>query len=241
MATPRTPRGGAEHRALVAWDVDKTLIDAGLAGGDIMDVAVGRTLDRVFEHRVRFGGKTDPRIAAEILAAGDVPLPHDGHVATVLTHLEDVLRERAHLLTEQGSVLPGVRETLKRLHDLGAVQTVLTGNIRPNALVKVSAFGLDEFLDLEIGAFGSDHASRPQLLPLVLERAASKYGRTWTPRQTWVVGDTEFDHECAAASGARCLLVATGSVGYDTLRALGADAVRRDLSDVEAIVSLLSG
>lgn len=229
------------ERPLVAWDVDKTLIDAGPAGSDIMDVAVSRALDRVLEHRVRFGGKTDPRIAAEILAAGDVPLPHDEHVATVLTHLEDVLRERAHLLAEQGRVLPGVRETLKRLHDLGVVQTVLTGNIRPNAIVKVTAFGLDEYLDLEVGAFGSDHASRPQLLPLVLERAALKYGRTWTPRQTWVVGDTEFDHECAAASGARCLLVATGKVGYDTLSTLGADAVRYDLSDVDDTVSLLTG
>ncbi|HEX6447664.1 MAG TPA: HAD family hydrolase [Streptosporangiales bacterium] len=225
---------------LVAWDVDKTLIEAGPAGSEIMDVAVSRTLERVLEHEVRFGGKTDPRIAAEILAAGGVPLPHDGHVATVLAHLEDVLRERAHLLAEQGRVLPGVRETLKRLHDLGAVQTVLTGNIRPNALVKVAAFGLDEFLDLEIGAFGSDHASRPRLLPLVLERAALKYGHAWTPDRTWVVGDTEFDHECAVASGARCLLVATGRVDYDTLSALGADAVRHDLSDVDAVVSLLS-
>jgi phosphoglycolate phosphatase len=226
---------------LVAWDVDRTLIDAGRAGSDIMDVAVSRTLDRVLDHEVRFGGKTDPRIAAEILAAGDVPPPHDDHVATVLTHLADVLRERAHLLAEQGRVLPGVRETLKRLHDLGVVQTVLTGNISPNAFVKVSAFGLDEYLDMEIGAFGSDHASRPQLLPLVLERAALKYGHAWTPERTWVVGDTEFDHECAAASGARCLLVATGSVDYDTLGTLGADAVRHDLSDVEATVSLLSG
>lgn len=225
---------------LVLWDVDRTLIDAGRPGRDIMDVAVNRTVDRVLDHEVRFGGKTDPRIAAEILAAGDVPLPHDDHVATVLTHLEDVLRERAHLLAEQGRVLPGVRETLKRLHDLGVVQTVLTGNIRPNAFVKVSAFGLDEYLDMEIGAFGSDHASRPQLLPLVLERAALKYGHAWTPERTWVIGDTEFDHECAAASDARCLLVATGSVDYDTLRTLGADAVRHDLSDVEAVVSLLT-
>jgi phosphoglycolate phosphatase-like HAD superfamily hydrolase len=72
---------------LVAWDVDKTMIDAGPAGNDIMDAAVRRTLDRVLAHEVRFGGKTDPRIAAEILAAGGVPAPYDEHVATVLTHL----------------------------------------------------------------------------------------------------------------------------------------------------------
>lgn len=241
MTTPRTPRGAAHHLPLVAWDVDRTLIAAGPAGSEIMDVAVSRTLDRVLDHDVRFGGKTDPRIAAEILAACGVPLPHDDHVETVLTHLEDALRERAHLLAEQGQVLPGVRETLKRLHDMGVVQTVLTGNIKPNALVKLSAFGLDEYLDLEIGAFGSDHASRPQLLPLLLERAALKYGRGWPPERTWVVGDTEFDHECAVTSGARSLLVATGSVSYDALSALGADAVRHDLSDVDEVVALLTG
>lgn len=225
---------------LVVWDVDQTLIDAGKAGRDIMNVAVTRTLEREPVHGVRFGGKTDPRIAAEILAASGVSPPYDAYVADVLAHLEQVLAERAHLLADGGRVLPGVRETLTRVRATGALQTVLTGNIRPNALVKLSAFQLQSFVDPEVGAFGSDHPHRPRLLPLLLERAACAYDRRWEPENTWIIGDTEFDYECAAASGARCLLVATGGTSHADLSALGADAVLPDLSDVASVVDLLT-
>ncbi|MQA78673.1 MAG: HAD hydrolase-like protein [Streptosporangiales bacterium] len=225
---------------LVAWDVDQTLLSSGTAGRDIMQTAVTRAVGEALTYDVWFGGKTDPRIAGEILVSGGVPTPHDAHVADVLVHLEQVLAERAHLIAADGHLMPGVRETLTRLRADGVVQTVLTGNIRPNAVVKLAAFGLEEFLDVEIGAFGSDHADRPKLLPLVLERAERAYGRRWEPEQTWIVGDTEFDYECAAASGARCLLVATGRSSYDELSALGADAVLPDLSDVDEVVRLLT-
>lgn len=225
---------------LVAWDVDQTLLSSGTAGRDIMQTAVARAVGETQPYDVWFGGKTDPRIAGEILVAGGVPAPHDSHVAEVLAHLEQVLAERAARIADDGHLMPGVLETLTRLRDLGATQTVLTGNIKPNAVVKLAAFGLEDYLDLGIGAFGSDHADRPKLLPLVLERAERAYGRRWAPEQTWIVGDTEFDHECAAASGARCLLVATGRSSYDDLSALGADAVLHDLSDVDEVVRLLT-
>lgn len=225
---------------LVAWDVDQTLLTSGPAGRDIMDVAITRVIDRQPVHEVYFGGKTDPRIATEILVEAGVPAPHNDHVADVLVHLEQVLAERAHLLAGDGRVLPGVPEALSRLQAAGATQTVLTGNIKPNAIVKLAAFGLDAFVDVEIGAYGSDHADRPRLLPLLLDRAAAAHGRRWRPEETWVVGDTEFDYECAAASGAKCLLVATGRLGYDELSTLGADAVLPDLSDTDAVVSLLT-
>lgn len=225
---------------LVAWDVDQTLLTSGTAGRDIMETAITRALGRALTHDVWFGGKTDPRIAGEILASGGIPAPHDAHVADVLVHLEQVLAERAARIADDGHLMPGVRETLTRLRDLGVVQTALTGNIKPNAVVKLAAFGLEEFLDLGIGAFGSDHADRPKLLPLVLDRAERVYGRRWAPEQTWIVGDTEFDYECAAASGARCLLVATGRSSHDELSALGADAVLPDLSDVDEVVRLLT-
>jgi phosphoglycolate phosphatase-like HAD superfamily hydrolase len=55
-----------------------------------------------------------------------------------------------------------------------------------------------------------------------------------------VVGDTARDLACARAAGARCLLVATGRIPFGDLEPLGADGVRTDLSDVEAVAALLS-
>jgi phosphoglycolate phosphatase len=34
------------------------------------------------------------------------------------------------------------------------VQSVLSGNMKPNALIKLSAFGLDGYLDFEVGGYG---------------------------------------------------------------------------------------
>jgi phosphoglycolate phosphatase-like HAD superfamily hydrolase len=55
----------------------------------------------------------------------------------------------------------------------------------------------------------------------------------------WVVGDTARDLECAQVVGAHCALVATGR-GSEDLRALGADVVWPDLSDVAAVMDVLA-
>ena len=60
------------------------------------------------------------------------------------------------------------------------------------------------------------------------------------PSETWVIGDTPRDYECARAGGAHCLLVATGRFKLDELSGLGADAVVADLADTEAVVDLLT-
>ena len=52
------------------------------------------------------------------------------------------------------------------------IQSLLTGNIQTNALLKVSAFDLDRWLDIEVGAYGSDpHEERSDLVAVARERA----------------------------------------------------------------------
>ena len=43
------------------------------------------------------------------------------------------------------------------------VQSVLTGNVRPMAEMKLGALGLDRHLDLEAGAYGESHEARADL------------------------------------------------------------------------------
>ena len=106
--------------------------------------------------------------------------------------------------------------------DPRVVSTLLTGNIDANALVKVAAFGLDRWLDLTVGAYGSDAADRNLLVPVALRRLSARRGVELAAADAWVIGDTPRDLECARVAGARCLLVATGRYGFDELAALGA-------------------
>jgi phosphoglycolate phosphatase-like HAD superfamily hydrolase len=231
-------------RRLILWDVDGTLVWTGPATRHAFDRAVSGVLGRaVGDHGVSLGGKTDPQIAMEIFAAVGVPNEeaHD-RLPDALKAIETELAAVADALREHGTVLPGVRDLLQRMADrLDVVQTVLTGNTEVNGRLKVHIFGLDRYLDMDVGAYGSDNADRRELVPVALDKLERRRGIRVEPADAWVIGDTPLDLVCARAGGARCLLVATGRVTFEELAAAGAEAALPDLSDVEAVERLLLG
>ena len=99
--------------------------------------------------------------------------------------LANAFAARRDLLREQGRLLPGAAEAVAELavrH--GVVQTVLTGTIKPNAVEKLRAFGLEQFFDVEIGGYGSQVYPKGAQLMMARSRAADKYGTRF---------DEEFD------------------------------------------------
>jgi phosphoglycolate phosphatase-like HAD superfamily hydrolase len=227
---------------LILWDVDGTLLWTGPATRAAFDRAIGTVLGRTIgEHGVSLGGKTDPQIALEILAAQAVGEDEArGHLPHVLQELERQLAAVVDAFREQGTVLPGVRELLARWSGRAdVVQTVLTGNTEANGRLKVGTFGLADHLDLEVGAYGSDSADRRDLVPIAMQKLERLRGIQADRRDTWVIGDTPLDLACARAGGVRCLLVATGRVPFDELSRAGADAALPDLSDVERVQEIV--
>lgn len=223
------------------WDIDGTLVRTGGAGSAAFDLALADVLGEVPDGRVQMSGKTDPLIVHEQLALlGREPEPE--LVQAVLARLVDRVADIAHRIAEQGVACPGVADVLAVLsRHAGVTQGVLTGNLRPNAVVKLAAFHLDRFVDFDIGAYGSDHLDRNQLVPLARQRAEARLGHPVAAGDTWVIGDTPLDLACARAGGVRCLLVATGTYGLEELAALEPDAVLPDLTDTTGVVELLSG
>jgi phosphoglycolate phosphatase len=223
----------------VLFDIDGTLVSAGQLGADVFDRAIEAVVGALPAGRVAMSGKTDPLIVREHLALMD--LDGGDHLPRILERLERELAAVATELAETGRALPGVTELLEELSKHPRLHlSVLTGNIAPNAAVKLGAFGLDKWLDLETGAYGSDSEQRSDLVPIALERLATVRGATLGPDAVWVVGDTPRDYLAARDAGAHSVLVATGRFGADELRALGADAVLADLSDTKAVVGLLT-
>lgn len=230
-------------RRLVLWDIDGTLLRAGVAGSAVFDQAIADVVGRPVDDTVAvaMSGKTDPQIVREYLRLLGEP-ETDDTILAVLRRLEQGLAAIADQLSANGRVCPGVVDVLGRLDaDDRVVSSVLTGNIAPNAVIKLRAFDLDRWLDLSVGAYGSDHHQRNELVPVAMGRLASERETRLDPGDVWVIGDTPLDLACARAAGARCLLVATGRTGLDELGTLGADAVLGDLSDTDAVVKLLTG
>ena len=231
-------------RRLILWDVDGTLISAGPAARVAFDLAVAQVVGRApGHHDVHMSGKTDPQIAMEILATMALSEREAReHLPEVMRSLEIELERAIDTIRRDGRAHPGVPELLQRLHeDPGVVQTVLPGNIAANARLKIGAFGLERWFDMDIAATATDHHDRTELVGVALEKAARRLGHPVDPRDAWVIGDTPRDLECARAGGARCLLVATGRFAFDALRALDSDAVLPDLSDTDAVIRILLG
>jgi phosphoglycolate phosphatase len=183
-------------------------------------------------------GRTDAAILSDAAAAHG--LPRD---APDLARFPDVyLRYLSIELDKPGpgkGVMPGVRElleTLSRRRDV--VVSLLTGNYETAARLKLEYFDLWRYFSG--GAFGDGTADRNRLVAKAVAAVASCGGPSVPSSGIVVVGDTPLDVACAAASGAHCIAVATGSHTAGDLRAAGADVVFDDLSDTARVLAALA-
>ncbi len=242
-APPRLGQHCAVRRLLL-WDIDGTLIRGGGVGSDAITQAAATVSARpsIVGGSVMMHGKTDPEILAEIFRAAEIA-EHEitRLLPAAMAEAERLLAIAEADLRERGEVIGGVIEALTRLATIAGVrQTLLTGNLVGNAAVKLAAFGLTAYFDVEVGAYGTDHADRRALVPIALERVQRLRGEHYRPEEVWVIGDTPGDFACARAAGVRCLLVATGQIPMSELVSLDADAVLEDLTTTEQVVAILT-
>jgi phosphoglycolate phosphatase len=123
------------------------------------------------------------------------------------------------VIRRDGRLHPGVAELLPRLHRTpGVVQSILTGNLAANARLKLGAFGVDRWMELDIAATGSDHHERTELVPLALEKAEARFGHRFDPpEEVWVIGDTRSSRSVRRRSFPTCP-ASTGSSGSSRSR-----------------------
>ena len=211
---------------LYLFDIDGTLVDTGGAGM----AALKEATREIFGHEgpaLDLAGSTDLGIIANIhshFAVEHTRARFDTYLEVYLARLDWNLAHGGF----PGRVHDGVANLLAELtgHP-DATVGLLTGNAAAGAAAKMRHFGLAGHFPF--GAYGCDHADRNLLGPIALERASAHAGRSFSPGETWVIGDTPKDIACAHAIGARCLAVATGGFSVDELAAYGADQVVESL------------
>jgi phosphoglycolate phosphatase len=194
----------------------------------------------------QMAGRSEPEIFFDALALNDVSLRDAESERLVIpfgAELATSLAARRDQLTVQGQLLPGAAESLAAVAGLaGAVQSVLTGSSRPNATLKLRAFGLERHVDLAVGGFaGSEVYPKGALLRVARQRAEEKYGVTFAEQATVYIADSPRDVEAAKIGGARSVAVASGRASTTELRDAGADAVLPDLADTARVVALVTG
>jgi phosphoglycolate phosphatase-like HAD superfamily hydrolase len=225
---------------LVLFDIDGTLVDTAGAGRLGLEASF-RTVFGIDDiagaaSGVRFDGKTDPTIIAEIARAAGL---EDGEVEARYAELQGAfliaLREQLALPNSRRRVLPGVRSLLDVLAARPDVFLgLVTGNIEEGARVKLDAFGLNRyFVD---GGFSSDHPERGEIARIAHQKLSRRAGFRFPADRVMVIGDTEMDVACARANGFRAIAVASGGTTEDQLLAAEPDALFGDLTDASAVL-----
>ena len=232
-------------RQLVLWDIDGTLVDGAGVGREVFLEAftalTGRAPDPHVGAALPLAGRTDPEIALELFARHGIA-ERDVDLPAFFQALAAAMAAKAPALRARGRALPGAREALAALAGHPeVVQSALTGNVRPNAEVKLATFGLDGYLDFSVGGYGSDHRRRPELVAVARRRARERYGLDGARDSIVLVGDTPMDVAAAREGGARAVAVASGLYGVEELRRAGADAVLPSLEDTAAVVAAVLG
>ncbi|MFF7456479.1 HAD family hydrolase [Kitasatospora sp. NPDC008115] len=221
-------------RLLLLWDIDGTLIDSDHVCEALYPHAFERLTGRPALHRVTIAGRTELDIMDELFARHGVSGIDPG---LVTAELAAQLHRRAPALRATGRALPGAVEALRALAAREDVaQSVLTGNLRANAELKLGLFGLAAHLDPAAGAYGGDARERAALVPVARRRAAAVYGAGFDAGNTVLIGDTPRDVQAGRVGGARVVAVASGASSAAELRAAGADAVLADLRDTAAVL-----
>ncbi|MEU5925233.1 HAD family hydrolase [Streptomyces antimycoticus] len=219
---------------LVLWDIDHTLVDTRGVGRELWAEAFEEVTGQPMREQAKIDGSTEPVILRETLRLHGLRDSRD-LFERFARALGGAHVRRAADLRERGHALPGAPPLLAALAGRdGVTQTVMTGNVRAAAEVKLAAFGLDHYIDLSIGAFGEDADDRPQLVRTALRRAQMR------PDDAVLVGDTPYDVEGGLSCGVRVIGVATGRTNADDLRAAGATEVVEDLADTEKVLKLLT-
>jgi phosphoglycolate phosphatase-like HAD superfamily hydrolase len=210
---------------LYLFDIDGTLMHAAGSGRAAFDaVFAERHAVADASDGIRYGGKTDPAIIAELYAAR---LGRSPTAAEEAAFIDAYLPRLRQLLAAGVTVLAGVTESLAYLSARpGVVLGVATGNVRAGADAKLEAAGLAHWF--ELGGYGCDSHLRAELVARAIERGRAR-GHV---REVVVVGDTIYDIAAARACGATVCAVATGS---DPADALGeADAVFASMAELPA-------
>jgi phosphoglycolate phosphatase len=227
---------------LVLWDIDHTLIETRGVGGEIYADAFRTVTGRPLTTMPALSGRTEPVIFRDALQANSITDAPDDLYGRFADEQARGYADRTDELRIRGRALPGAEDALRALASRDdTLQSILTGNTRPAAELKLRAFGLDRYLDLDSGAYGTDDDTRANLVDIARHRAEKAHGIQFAPATTVLIGDTTNDVAAARDGGARIIAVATGNDNETALTAAGADTVLSNLSHTDDLLSAIYG
>lgn len=226
-----TPTSDPAPRLAWLFDIDGTILITEGASRQAFSHALLDRYGLADDLRdIRFDGRTEPLILADILAKHGLAFSN-GEEAEYWNAIFDHMRRL--LVPPRGRLLAGAEALIDRVEaEPGWVMGLLTGNMTEMARIKLQRFGLES--RFAFGSFGEEARDRNELAKRAVARVARDYGLP--PERCVVIGDTEHDVACGRGAGAHVVAVATGTRTRAELAALGPDLLLDDLTEPEALL-----
>jgi phosphoglycolate phosphatase-like HAD superfamily hydrolase len=160
-------------------------------------------------------GKTDIGILKEVFEFNEISfsLTDLKNCVDILNNMSDIeLKDSINLIN------PGISDALNFCRDLGITNSVLTGNTKERALIKLGLSNLDSNFDLDLGFFGEIDFSRQQLV-----QNAKNYLNDLDNFEIVLIGDTPLDIISAKENQLKVIGVSSGSHSFTELAKLNPD------------------
>lgn len=225
---------------LVLWDIDHTLIATRGVGRELFGACFEHVTGQPMKEQALVDGMTEPVIFRETARLHGIDTDRAQFEAFARCSAQRH-QARAHDLRERGHALPGAAAALAAVAAMeGVVQSVVTGNIRPVAEIKLAVFGLDTHIRFAHGGYGEDHDDRTELVRTAMTRTAQAWGAPVRPADVLLIGDTPADIAAGQEAGVPVLAVATGRTPLNELREAGPTLAISDLQDLTPLRALLT-
>lgn len=224
-------KNNQENGYLILWDIDGTLMHCGSDGTK----ALNRTFSALYGledafSRVGIGRAMDSAILSRLMSEFQIENQELARIrSTYVAFLEEIL---AASTTKK--VLPGIQQLLDYTHNSkNGYHGLLTSNLRAGAEAKLRSVGLDNYFD--VGGFGDDLGEKWDAARKGIAEAESHYQRRFPKEQTYLIGDSAYDIQCAKELGIHSIGVATGWMDKETLSSYEPDYLYDDLSDWQQV------
>ena len=221
---------------LVLFDIDGTLLLSRGIGREAKRRAMLERFGSVGAlDEIVFGGKTDWRILAELLAPlgftpADIGREMPAYERVMARHMRQIQADY------DAQALPHALDVVRDFRDNPDVTIgLVTGNTSMTAAIKLEMAGFQRDW-FAVGAFGSEAMAREDLTRLAKQRGSIRANHAFQDAEVIVIGDTPDDIAAARAINAVAVAISTGYVPREDLIRCQPDALLDELAALPRLV-----
>lgn len=200
---------------LLLFDIDGTLLKPLGVGKKAFLKALEKKLGKLNRTvNFKYDGLLDIEIVNKSLELMGIKATEDEKKEILKEYVANLKDELPKNINEW--LCPNVQGILSESVRKKFALSIVTGNIKDAALIKLSSAGLDRYFPT--GAYGDDADERWKLIGIAKKKAEEHYKSSFDIKDVFMIGDSLKDITAARKNGVKVISVATGLTSFENLQ-----------------------